>query len=112
MGENTTGATRTDCAVTDPSAKNTADSYREAAFAPSHRVALDDVTVEFDPRNNFCFKNGSKWVPVDDVQRLIAEAKQFAVSAMAPKLPDSLPEGATFNFEPGDGSITVNPPKK
>jgi hypothetical protein len=26
------------------------------------------------------------------------------------ELPDTLPDGATFNFEPGDGSITINMP--
>lgn len=34
-----------------------------------------------------------------------------AARAALDPLPATLPEGATFNFEPGDGSITVNLPK-
>jgi len=30
----------------------------------------DSAAVEFDPHNNFCFKKGSKWVPLEDAQHI------------------------------------------
>ena len=71
------------------------NAWKNAAYAMadqrdsalSSTGTLDDVTVEFDPDNNFCFKRGSKWVPLEDALKLVA-----APSASARSGPYPLPE--------------------
>jgi hypothetical protein len=55
-------------------------------------------TYNLMPEGHYTFPDGETWT----VEELEQWKKRYC-------LPGKLPEGATFNFEPGDGSITINP---
>lgn len=65
--------------------------------------------VKYGARSQLTEMLYQQWI---DIQKRKQEPEFMYSGGTGPNaLPDELPEGATFNFEPGDGNITVNKKK-